>query len=152
MKYQKFIDSNIDSIVKFNRDYGYPRTIFDAYRSPSVAKLRIANFLDRKVKYYILHALNKKVERYGYRAYISDEGVSTYSKSSFNYCLQYKIFDRYSDKYFFYVSVVFTKNYVYISDNTKHNYRFAWNYDTDFCDIFYDWIELYAPDEYIYMH
>lgn len=150
MKYQKFIDSSINSAVKFNRDYGYPRTIFDAYGNPSIAKRRIANFLDRRVKYDIFNALNKKVERYGCLAYISAEGISTYSKFSFNYCLQYKIFNMHGDGYF-YISVVFTKNYVYISDN-KHNYRYAWNYDTDFGDIFYDWIELYVPDEGIYMH
>ena len=151
MKYQKFIDSNINSIVKFNRDHGYPRTIFDAYRSPSVEKRWIVNFLDREVKYYILHALSKKVERYGYLAYISEEGISTYSKFSFNYCLRYKIFGIHNDNYS-YVSVVFTKNYVYISDNSVHNYRYAWNYDTDFGDIFYDLVKLYQPDEGIYMH
>lgn len=151
MKYQEFIDRNINNIVKFTREYGHSRSLLDAYGVASAEKQRVFNFLDKRVNAYIFNALNKKLEPYGYLAYNSAEGISNYSKFAFNYCIQYKVFDTRTYNHF-YISVVFTKNYVYISDNSKHNYRYAWDYETDFSEIFYNWIELYAPDEGIYIH
>lgn len=151
MKYQKFIDNNIINIVKYNRHFGYPRTLFGAYGSPSPNKIRVFDFLDRRAKYYIFDALNKKIRCYGFLAYIEYDGISTYSKSCFNYCLEFKIFDKYSDKYFN-LSIVFTKDYMYISDNIKYNYRFAWNYDTDFSKIISDLIKIYNPNGADYMY
>ena len=151
MKYQDFIRSNIDIVCDFKKEYGRCRVLFDAYANFSREKERIYHFLDKRVKYNIYVALSKKIEPFGYLAYIVASGVSTSSKFCFNYCIEFKIFDKYSNNHF-YLSVVFTKNNIYISDNTKHNYRFVWNYDTEFGDIFYDWVEIYDPNEGIYMH